>query len=101
MIGVKPRLRRALNALMQTSDPEVPEQDYEFHSQEILDVLDELKKDFEANKEEKLEESEKAKETHDKLMEKKQSSLETADGQKTDAEEAIDECKEKITEATE
>jgi len=49
MLGVKPKLLRAVHALMQTSEPEVPENDYEFHSQEILDVLDELKKDFQAN----------------------------------------------------
>jgi len=34
-------------------------------------------------------------------MEKKQSALETADGQKTDAEEAIEECKQQISEAKE
>lgn len=60
MLGVKPKLRRAVHALMQTSDPEAPEGDYEFHSQEILDVLDELKKDFQANLDEKIEEGKKS-----------------------------------------
>jgi len=101
MLGVKPKLRRAVHALMQTSDPEAPEGDYEFHSQEILDVLDELKKDFQANLDEKIEEGKKAGDNHDKLMEKKQDALETADGQKTDAEEAIEECKRQISEAKE
>merc|ERR1719161_2148105 len=101
LLGVKPKLRRAVKALMQTSEPEVPENDYEFHSQGILDVLDELKKDFQANLDEKKEEGEAAKKAHDELMEKKQGELETADGQKTDAEEAIEECKRQISEATE
>eukprot|EP00746_Dinoflagellata_sp_MGD_P160519 gnl/MRDRNA2_/MRDRNA2_87313_c0_seq1.p1 gnl/MRDRNA2_/MRDRNA2_87313_c0~~gnl/MRDRNA2_/MRDRNA2_87313_c0_seq1.p1 ORF type:complete len:730 (-),score=258.26 gnl/MRDRNA2_/MRDRNA2_87313_c0_seq1:92-2281(-) len=102
LLGVKPKLRRAVHALLQTSeDREVPENDYEFHSQEILDVLDELKKDFQANLDEKIEEGEAAKKAHDELMEKKQAELETADGQKTDAEEAIEECKRQITDATE
>lgn len=102
MLGVKPKLRRAVHALLQTSeDREVPENDYEFHSQEILDVLDELKKDFQANLDEKIEEGDAAKKAHDELMEKKQAELDTADGSKTDAEEAIDECKRQITEATE
>jgi septal ring factor EnvC (AmiA/AmiB activator) len=83
MLGVKPKLRRAVHALLQTSeDREVPENDYEFHSQEILDVLDELKKDFQANLDEKIEEGEAAKKAHDELMETKQGELETADGQK-------------------
>lgn len=101
MLGVKPKLRRALHALMQTSDPEVPENEYESHTGEIVEVLEDLKKDFEANKEEKEEEGKKAKESHDELMEKKTSAMDTADGQKTDAEEAIEECKTTITEATE
>merc|ERR1719420_1551809 len=101
MLGVKPKLRRALHALMQTSDPEVPENEYESHTGEIVEVLEDLKKDFEANKEEKEEEGKKAKESHDELIEKKRSALDTAGGQKTDAEEAIDECKTTITEAKE
>lgn len=102
MLGVKPKLRRAVNALMQTSEePETPENDYEFHSQEILDVLEELKKDFQANLDEKIAEGDDAKKAHDELMKTKQEELEGADGKKTDSEEAIEECKRQITEATE
>merc|ERR1719161_410065 len=93
--------RRAINALLQTDqDPDVPENDYEFHSQGIIDVLNELLKDFNANKDEKVAEEEKAVAAHEALMEKKRSALKTAEEGKTSAEEAIDECKEKIAEAT-
>merc|ERR1719161_2509545 len=94
--------RRAINALLQTDqDPDVPEGDYEFHSQGIIDVLNELLKDFNANKDEKVAEEEKAVAAHEALMEKKRAALKTAEEGKTAAEEAIDECKEKAVAAHE
>merc|ERR1719359_355938 len=101
VLDLSPKHRRAINALLQTNqDPDVPEGDYEFHSQGIIDILNELLKDFTANKEEKVADEEKAVAAHEALMEKKRAALKTAEEGKTAAEEAIDEAKEKIAEAT-
>ena len=68
---------------MQTNeDPDVPEGDYEFHSGGIIDVLNELLKDFNANKEEKEKEEEDTKKAFDELSEKKRASLKTAHEEK-------------------
>merc|ERR1719161_1788385 len=101
VLDLSPKHRRAINALLQTDqDPDVPEGDYEFHSQGIIDVLNELLKDFNANKDEKIAEEEKAVAAHEALMEKKRAALKTAEEGKTAAEEAIEEAKEAIAEAT-
>merc|ERR1719453_2623637 len=101
LLDLSPKHRRAINALLQTDqDPDVPEGDYEFHSQGIIDVLNELLKDFNANKDEKVAEEEKAVAAHEALMEKKRAALKTAEEGKTSAEEAIEECEAEISEAT-
>merc|ERR1719171_2764508 len=100
-LDLNPKQRRAIDAFLQTEqDPDVPESDYEFHSQGIIDLLNELLKDFSATKDEKVAEEEKAQAAHDALMEKKRAALKTAEKGKTSAEEAIEECEAKITEAT-
>jgi len=100
-LDLNPKHRRAIEALLQTSqDPDVPETDYEFHSQGIIDLLQSLLKDFNANKADKVAEEEKAQSAHDKLMKEKRNALETAEEGKTQMEEDIDACKEAITKAT-
>jgi len=101
-LDLSPKHRRAINALLQTSqDPDVPETDYEFHSQGIIDLLQSLLKDFNANKADKVAEEEKSQAAHDALMEKKRAALKTAEEGKESTEEAIEECKSAISKATE
>merc|ERR1719265_1540923 len=64
VLDLNPKYHRAITAFLENSDSEAPETDYEFHSQGIIDILKQLKDEFEKNKEEKDTEEEKAVKVH-------------------------------------
>jgi len=100
-MNMSPKRQRAVSALLQISEgqPEAPESDYEFHSQGILDILHDLDKDFNADREEKVAEEEKAQKAHEKLMAEKEEAKEMAEDAKLAAEDAIEKYKDKIAKA--
>merc|ERR1719355_423423 len=96
VLELNPKHRRAINAFLQADNTEEPENEYEFHSQGIIDIIKELQEDFTKNKEEKTEEEEKAVKAHDALMTEKKAALETAKSAKVETEEAIATLQEEI-----
>merc|ERR1719428_2717547 len=98
-LSMNPKRKRAINALLQVDQPEAPESDYEFHSQGIIDILKDLEVDFNADREEKIEEEDKAQKAHDKLMEEKEEAKKIAEDAKEAAEEAIAKHKKNIADA--
>jgi chromosome segregation ATPase len=100
-ISMNPKRQRAISALLQVDQPDAPEGDYEFHSEGIIDILKDLKVDFDADREEKVAEEEKAQKAHEELMAEKEEAKKTAEEAKTAAEEAIEEHKKNIAEAKE
>merc|ERR1719388_301938 len=98
-LSMNPKRKRAINALLQVDQPDAPEGDYEFHSQGIIDILKDLEVDFNADREEKIEEEEKAQKAHDKLMEEKEEAKKLAEDAKQAAEEAIAKHKKAIADA--
>merc|ERR1719265_1025779 len=94
-LGLSPKHQRALSALLQ-EDPEVPESDYSFHSDDIISTLEDLLKEFTEKKAEVDAEEEKAVAAHNSFMEAKtaakkaaEDSKETKEGEKQEAIEAI------------
>merc|ERR1719235_112644 len=98
-LDLGPKRKRAINALLQVDQPEAPEGDYEFHSQGIIDILKDLDVKFNEDREEKIEEEDKAKKAHEDLMAEKEAAKKTAEEGKLKAEEAIADHKAKIAEA--
>merc|ERR1719440_31699 len=77
-LGLSPKHQRALSALLQ-EDPEVPESDYSFHSDDIISTLEDLLKEFTEKKAEVDAEEEKAVAAHNSFMEAKTAAKETAE----------------------
>jgi len=64
-----PKAQKALMAMFAQKDSyEVPDEVYEFHSQEIIDLLEDLLKDFKEGKEGLDKEEKKANDAHDKVI---------------------------------
>merc|ERR1719162_2439642 len=78
-LGVSPKAIKAVSSLLQ--QPEVPMEDYSFHSEEIVSLLEELKKDFTDTKNEVDAEEVKSIAAHDEFMQGKTSMLKDANKQ--------------------
>jgi len=99
VLELNPKHRRAINAFLQAENREDPESEYEFHSDGIIDILKELKVDFEKNKEEKDTEEEKAVKAYDALMAEKEKMKKDAESAKDEAEGAIADLQGEIADA--
>merc|ERR1719316_1007398 len=78
-LGLAPKHHRAFQAFLQEAegeDKEVPESDYEFHSQEIITMIEDLVKEFTDKEAQVTAEEEKAASAHSKYMEAATKSLE-------------------------
>jgi len=91
-----PKAQKALSAMMIHQKAEVPDEVYEFHSQEIIDILEGLLTDFKDGKSALDEEEVKAVEAHDKEVsaleeekETKTKEMEDAKANKATAQETI------------
>jgi chromosome segregation ATPase len=91
-----PKSQKALSAMMIHQRAEVPDEVYEFHSQEIIDILEGLLKDFKSGKTTLDEEEVKAVEAHEKMIsaleeekESKTKEMEDAKAEKATAQETI------------
>merc|ERR1719428_2537821 len=98
-LDLGPKRKRAINALLQVDQPEAPESDYEFHSQGIIDILKDLDVKFNEDREQKIEEEEKAKKAHEELMAEKEEAKKTAEAGRDKAKDAIEKHKAAIAEA--
>jgi len=93
--------------LEQPEMPEVPEEDYTFHSGGIIDTLNDLQKKFEARKEDLMKEEETAQKAFDEASKSKReeidtatTTLETKETQLADNESSTAEKTEMLTEET-
>jgi len=96
VLDLNPKHRRAVAALLQSSESEDPESEYDFHSQGIIDLIKELEGDFTKNKEEKDEEETKAVKAHEFLMGEKNVALKDAESRVTELDSDIAALKEVI-----
>jgi len=74
-----PKVQKVMTALLQ--QPQVPMQDYSFQSDEILGMLEDLLKDFQASKHELNEEEVKSITEHEKVMQAKTTEKDAKEGE--------------------
>jgi len=95
-LGISSKHIRTMNAFLQSDDPPG---EYEFKSQEIIDTLKDMKKEFSEKEEKKVKEEEDAAKAHEELMGEKGDMLKTQEEGITECETIIDECKQAISDA--
>jgi len=103
-LGLAPKHHRAFQAFLQEADeqdPGVPENDYEFHSQDIITMIEDLVKEFTDKEAQVTAEEEKAADAHSKYMEAATKSLEDYKSEKESKEEEKEEVIGEISEAQE
>merc|ERR1719456_2001947 len=93
-LGLAPRQQRMISVFLET-DMEVPESDYEFHSGDIITMIQDLVKEFTDKLAAVTAEEEKAADAHSKYME---AATESMDSMKAEKEEKEEEKETVVTE---
>merc|ERR1719247_2638176 len=101
VLGLSPKHQRTLNALLQEEDDGVPEWDFEFHGNQLLDVMNDLARRYSDKKAAVDQEEADAVEAFNSYMASKTSQKETAEGDLDTKKSDLSQCITDLGAATE